>query len=402
MKLKNVLDNITECALLIVVFCLPFSKALIEVFSILAIFSWVLRQIVYREIKVSFNSFNLAVIFFMSMNFITVFWSINPEQTLEAFFSKTLEYLFLFFISCDVFKSKKNIKKLVSVILASAIFIGADGVFQYVSGRDFLRGYTLMKSGTLIRGCFFNSNCFAAWEVLLIPIIISLFVAQPFVGQKNRRTFFLAILSFGLLTYCLLLTDCRAAWLALMVAAFIVILYILTGARFKNKGITLTVLVFICCLVFVLIPDEVKDRFLSLGLLRSNKERLRIWKKAVFLLRETHFIGGGVNTFSLLRHKYNSVMEGTEYAHNSYLQMLVETGIAGLISFLTLLSVVYARIVKALQKERDMLLFGVAVGLSVFLFHALFDNHLYSVQLAVLFWMFLGIAYAMSVCIIEE
>ena len=88
------------------------------------------------------------------------------------------------------------------------------------------------------------------------------------------------------------------------------------------------------------------------------------------------------------------------YAHNGYLQMAAETGLAGLACFLWVLFVLFSQAIRSCKKIKDIyplaLLQGSIAGLSGFLVQSFFDNTLYTVQLSMLMWVLFGFMSALT------
>ena len=78
------------------------------------------------------------------------------------------------------------------------------------------------------------------------------------------------------------------------------------------------------------------------------------------------------------------------YAHNCYLQIWAETGIFSLLAFILFFSLILYKGIRAYRKNSNPFLLGLICGLFGFLVHCFFDIHLYSLQLAFLFWLMLG------------
>jgi putative inorganic carbon (HCO3(-)) transporter len=139
----------------------------------------------------------------------------------------------------------------------------------------------------------------------------------------------------------------------------------------------------------------------------SVKDRGVMWTNSLKLFYQHPVIGIGLNTFYV---NYAKVREDEykdkkgSYAHNCYLQMAVETGVLGLTAFLFLILTVIFKAVKYIVSSRYgeyyWLVFGLTAGIAAFLFHSAVDTNLYSLPLATLFW--LGMGVLMSAIKISE
>jgi O-antigen ligase len=114
------------------------------------------------------------------------------------------------------------------------------------------------------------------------------------------------------------------------------------------------------------------------------------------MFKENPFLGIGLGTF-MARLSECSPGIPVFYAHNCFLQILAESGVFSLVTFLVFVcSVIYIGIKKFLI-IRDPVLLGGICGIIGFLAHSFFDVHLYSLSLAVLFWFWIGMVSALSI-----
>jgi O-antigen ligase len=122
------------------------------------------------------------------------------------------------------------------------------------------------------------------------------------------------------------------------------------------------------------------------------------WK----MFRDRPFFGHGINTFMSIYEQYSSdvTFKGISYAHNCYLQILAETGIFSLLSFLWVIAVLFASSLKNIAKKNEGFIkvsqIGIMAGLLAYLIQSAVEVSLYALQLAILFYYFLGLAVSMQ------
>lgn len=125
----------------------------------------------------------------------------------------------------------------------------------------------------------------------------------------------------------------------------------------------------------------------------EDSDRVIYWNPAIRNIRQSPFIGTGVNTYSKVA-SLNPPGTGG-YPHNCYLQMTAEIGLLGLGAFLWVLFVLFVNSFKVIRKVRDPFLDAVMIGflcgLFGFLVHSFFDTNFYSVQLGNLMWVVMGV-----------
>ena len=209
-------------------------------------------------------------------------------------------------------------------------------------------------------------------------------------------------LALGILTFILLLliglTYSRGAWIGFLVGLIIIVAYKSFRSSKRARALLVLLIIVLAIGIFFLLPSAIKGRIESVGTIKgSGLVRLKLWQEALGIIKDFPLFGAGLNTYMAVSLRY-SIPGGGErmsYAHNSYLQMAAETGLAGLACFLWILVRFFRLEFRALLL-RDSPLWGYSLGLlagiSAFLIHSFFDNNLYSLQLATLFWFMLGLA----------
>ena len=125
-----------------------------------------------------------------------------------------------------------------------------------------------------------------------------------------------------------------------------------------------------------------------------------MWQAAVGMIKDRPVLGHGVNTFMAnYLHYWVGGEKQPRYAHNCYLQVAAETGLVGLASFLALLGLLFAqllRTVRHLQSNEQLMLVGLIGGLVAFVIQAGVDTNFYSLRQAALFWTLAGLALGVS------
>ena len=389
-------DKIIEMFLYILIFCLPFSKAIIEISATFIILAWIVKKIFnWRPVS---SYLNVPIVAYIIATLLSVVFSSNFTLSLKNFGSKTMEYIFLFLIVSEFACNKRRLKNIVIVMLASAAMIGIDCIFQYFFGFDFLRSRVL-EAGR-ITGSFQMPGDLAGYltPVLCLPL------ALCFLELKKWIKYFLRIESIVLLSL-VFVSLVRGAWIGFIAAVCFL-------GMLENRKILYVTVAFL--LIFAMVmphlieaPGNILERIKSIFVLSdpSSLDRKTIWQVAVRMIKEKPLFGQGLSTFmgnfARFGKDYYYLKHGIiPYAHNCYLQIAAETGIVGLASFLVLLGTFFVHTIKSLAKIKDRfyhaVLTGVSAGIIVTLVHSAVDTNLYSLQLSVLFWVMLGLNAALQ------
>jgi len=312
--------------------------------------------------------------------------------------------------------------------------MGLNGLNQYLSGKGFIHGLTLMKDYR-VRSSFKHANDFASYMLLFAPAVISGLLLQWYylgnIFKDNGKeansfinfnfwplkivTIFVSSLSFLTIGW----SYSRGAWLGLFTALAVMGLNI----RRAIPLLLLAVIVFIN--IFLPLMKEARDvSFLTDSVYQYEKGRRTLkegdlsaadfaklnlnslkqfggmgrsgfWKEASVIIHRYPVFGSGLNTYSQINQD-----RGGGYPHNCYLHMAAETGILGLMSFLWVLYIIFRDGIKYISivddKSLKFILIGFIAGLFGFLVHSFFDTNFYSVQLGASFWIVLGIVVALQ------
>lgn len=366
---------------------IPFYPALIVsifAFFILGIIMASLRN--SRDIPVGVK---MPFLFFLDIAMITaLFTTRHINISMGAFFFKTVEYIVIFFITADVVNKKERLVNVLIAITVSSLIVGLDGFYQLAARFDFLRRFPLY-AGKMTASFQFPNNL-GAFLITVIFIPLS-FIIQ---GAGRRSSRFILTALTVILVICLLFTRARGAWLGFVPGLFFVCFF--SGRRAFFAAIA------VLALVVLFSPPIIKHQILSLGMLATDisaDDRIAMWRTGWKMFMDSPLIGHGLGTFMNVfgkykPHSYSEIV----YAHNCYLQIVAEMGIAGLIMFLWFVASLIKETVVKLMTADDKFLkaafTGVGGGIIAYLTHSFVDTNLYSLPLAVLFWMMAGLAAA--------
>ena len=414
------------CAL---IFFLPISIALVESFAGGVIFFYVVKKIASRDFK-PHGSFLSAAMFANILVVLTsLFFSKFFVFSLFSFFAKFLEGCFLYYSFVECFERKRHFQFFMGALAASAVLICTSGLSQYLFHYEFVRGMPL--DNERISSTFRNANDFGAYLIPMVTLTVAFLFHYVFSGGlRLGYKVVLGVLAV-LPMVCLGMTYSRSSWLgffgAIVLAGFVcrrlvqsVFLCVLFLAVFlplmalqrnvsfisdDSKGDKARVQEIINSeqaghkdtgSVWTKIVNDCRARAQLFTQQFCGMGRAGFWREAAHIIRKFPFFGTGLNTYSKIAPGYKLSWGG--YPHNCYLQMAAEIGMIGLVSFFMLMGVLFVRAVKAIVPMRDAFLKSIAAGACAGLFGFLvqsgLDTTLYSVQLANLMWIIMGLIVA--------
>ena len=383
-KWLNSVSRVLEYSLYGLVFFIPISNFLIEVFFTIAITVFTIKKILEKDYKFLLNKTH----FFLALFFIFSALSlINSGPYLDKGFktlvSKWQEYFLLFVICADTLKDFRIRRNCFFILAGISFFVGVDTFFQRFLGLEYFRQREMVEiTGGLagVTGPFNHYNDLGAYLVIMLSFTFAQFMV---VREKIKKVSFCALTV--ILAAGLLMTFSRGAWLGAGIAFILMMLFL---RKFK------ILMAFICIILLILlvVPD-VRERFLFSFQKGGDATRFILWRGAWSMIEERPFFGKGLGTFIIYLPEYTS-KKFVQYAHNSFLQIWAETGIFSLLSFLGFLYLILSKAIRLARKSTDPIFLGALCGVCGFLLHSFFDSQLYSLQLSILFWMIIGLLYA--------
>ncbi len=286
--------------------------------------------------------FRHFLVFFLSL-FLSLIFSYDKVFSLFHILMFFDSYIIYRFILNNLEEDKNNnIKTFIFaylIFLIFNIFIGLiQLVFGYVPfmGKEFMEihGFEIKR----IRGVFVHGNSFGGILALTIPCFLSFYFSKSFKNSSIRIKivyfFFLFILFFTLF-----FTYSRNS----LISCIVGILSFLLIYFWKIKKINLFLKYFLLLSTFLLFFiflskftfEKVYERILSIFRIQEDisfQIRLYYWKNSLRTFLKYPFFGIGISQFIYMPYAFFVIIP-----HNLYIQLLLETGIFGFLSFIFLI-----------------------------------------------------------------
>ncbi|MEK7181689.1 MAG: O-antigen ligase family protein [Patescibacteria group bacterium] len=270
------------------------------------------------------------------------------------------------------------------------LFSGAsfgDAVANYPSLLVNISGVTVMR----LSAFFPDPHMCSFYLGMAVPFGLLLFCEK----QGRKRFVYGALALFIFIAD--LLTFSRGGYIGL-VSGGIAFLF-LQPNRIRKSFSPLLIGIFLPALLIGIILSPVGERLWSSASLKdgSNVERLRLWQEASVSIRENPILGTGIGNYSLSVKPTTTYREPI-YVHNLFLDIAVEIGVFGALSFFALLFLALIRSYTAFMKAGSLEQGVVFVSLMIFLGHSLFETPLFSVHIlpVLLFLLALSLSYRSS------
>ncbi|MFA5167957.1 MAG: O-antigen ligase family protein [Candidatus Omnitrophota bacterium] len=335
---------------------------LLLIFSIL----WIMLKGLSLE---KLRPIRYPLVFFTVFLFLAMAFPIGQSQDLEDI-SKYAVGLILFILIAPL--SEKEKERLAPEIVLTALLISFLAIFQYFFGFQLLLNYVreTRLADSFVLEKIAERRVFFPFPT---PAILGGYLAMilPLTLSPKKKILFLLPLALALL-----LTKSLGAFLSLAIV-FTAFFLMCAHSRLK-KGLALLALGMILGCLFAVRADNPKQHLLPIF---SMVSRFNYWKDTWEIIRTHPLTGVGFGNFDLA---------GSRYAHNSFLQLWAETGIAPIVSFLWLIATILKN---SWRPSERRLTTGLVAGVCVFLVHNLMDFSFFLPAVSSIWWIMLGLLY---------
>ena len=297
-----------------------------------------------------------------------------------------LSYAAAFALPLWLVREPGQLRRWLRLLLLASLLPAGWALADVALGRD-PQGDGLFR----VQGSFNHPNILAFYLLLMLTVILYLqrgALAPPAAPRWRRRLLWCYAL---LLAALLALTKTRSAW------AGAVLIFGLYGLLAERR-----MLCFLLLAPAALLLDEgLRERLLDVaggaydpdGNLNSYAWRVLMWQSALGWMEGWHWLlGYGLESFHLYSPQFFP-LEGRDNwdPHNSYVHVLFEMGLAGLLAYLWLFWRLLRRLAAGPGWRRRVIL---CASVLAYLLMAYSDNMLYYLSYNWYFWFFIGCALA--------
>jgi putative inorganic carbon (HCO3(-)) transporter len=266
--------------------------------------------------------------------------------------------LLLFVVAASI-QEKRQMRVILWLMFAATFALNRD-FWDTVGGRDYSSfSYELRDEGGM---GYAGVNGLAAFEAQACMLLLAL---SAFERRLGHRVAYWLLAGFSAL--CLMYSLSRGGYLAFLVGCLFLGLV-------KQRKLLLLLAVFLATWAS-LVPPAVQQRVFmtydnhSRELDHSSETRVNLWEEAMQIYDTNPLIGAGFDTYA-----YTSHYHGYKDTHNLFVKVLVETGVAGLLLFLWLLTKTFAAGNNLFRQAQDPFLASIGLGLSAWVTCVLVAN----------------------------
>ena len=314
----------------------------------------------YQQNSFSVSYLNIGFVILFLAELVNTLFSVYFLNSLSSL-TRLLVVLFLYFLYAIItrqFKIKTLFSALFfvfsSILVAASVLsffqykskLNAFGFFEFNNFKHLYVPLALLKSYTF-------TNIWASALLLFIPLNLIFLL-----NQKSKFVKIIIALSLFLNVFSLIITFSRGVYLSLF--SFVFLFNILAVFQVKFKQLVLYNAIFLIVLLAAVFL--VKDSFLTTvsfsktaSQQRSTSGRMVLWKHALKMATDKPLFGYGQKNYRLARKNNPISGEDQQFydkTNNTYIQLLIERGIFGFVSYLLFFTIIVLLIIKNLRNKQ--------------------------------------------------
>lgn len=319
-----------------------------------------IKTIINKNISLNFKYTSLYLAIFVLSVLLAQIFSIFPGLSLR-FLVFHLTCLIFVFVLVNSITSREQLTTVIESILMGVAFVGLYAIFQRIKGVPVNAAQTDLSLNAGMPGRVYstmeNPNNLAEILIMLIPFYVAVFLSS--------RTFIKKFIIFGMALpplAALALTYSRSSWIGFAVAFLVFV--ILTNWRLVPLFILAGVA------MIPVLPQTVYNRILTIFDTRDSSVgyRFLIYKTIGPMIEDYWFTGVGLGSDTFMKVVQNYPLHTKvipPHTHNLFIQVWIETGLIGILSFLGFIVSTIKKGVKRIALENDKCVkYNIIAGIS--------------------------------------
>ena len=378
----------------------PWSIFVVESGALLLTLLWLAKQWLDGQISLLWNPLFLPMSGYGALIALQIIFRVSayPHDSIsEALLF--CAYAMLCFLATQTMIRSSQARKIATMLAIYGFTIAVFALLQGISPNGKLYWVRQPRMGGWIYGSYVNHNHYAGLMELLVPIPLVISLSR-LAHEKERIA---AGVAAAIMAGTIFLSGSRGGMLAIFVE-FVVLATILLRAK-KGMKIAIAATSFVIVLISLLTwlgGKELTNRVSSISTEArtelSGGMRLSIDRDTFRMFREHPLFGWGLGTFPVVYPQFRTFYTNffVNEAHNDYLQLLSEMGLAGIAVMGWFLVVLFQRVRRKIgdwtSDVSGAVTLACALGVVGILVHSLLDFNLQIPANAALFYTYCSVA----------
>jgi len=385
-------------------------------FGLMIFFLFLQMKIPFLDKRIWRNPIVICVLVYLFWLIITSITSTDPIVSFKSILARLWFIIPLLIFGTHFFKKHEN-----RVVFLWLFIVSCSLVVCFTLIHHSIYGFGEEEGHWVMWPFFKDHTIYGATVALCLPISLAL------LNQKGSPALSKAVLILlnSILITGLIFSYTRAAWLSVFCAGIIGLL-VYFRVNFKlllGLGLALGFVIYAQWDNIQLVmaknkhehtTEAFEEKIQSAANVTtdaSNLERINRWDCAYQMFKKRPVLGFGPGTYAFeyapFQDPENLTIISTNFgdmgnAHSEYLSALSESGIIGLLLFISIVASIFTCAIKLYYKtpshENDikLLIMGIIISLSTYFIHAFLNNYLDTDKAAVPIWAMCAMIIAMS------
>ena len=310
--------------------------------------------------------FKIFILFYFYIVLVSIF-SDNLKLSLETSIFYIRFGIFALAI-CYILENNNSIIGSIKIIFVSLyLILFFDTIYQLIVGKNII-GLIYINPGNFRLTSFFGKNeVLGSYIARFYPFVLSIIFLDAYKNKKKINKFLIFFIT--IISICtVIMSGERTALFLIVISCLLLALSIISLRKYFALGMIVASIFFLLLISF---DQRIKERMVNSvkSQLGFNTERIVVFSKiyeshykiAYNMFKEKPLFGHGVKMFrDYCARPQNFVSEAacTTHPHNTYMQLLAETGLVGfalvLFIFLTLLNFLFKNFLNVTFKNNQI------------------------------------------------
>lgn len=296
-----------------------------KVSAILLLITLFVKLKIEKQLKFSFTTVDKSLLSFLFVTFLSMIFSIWISKAWETWY-RFFTVIIVYFMIIYSIETKKQLEYFIIFIIFTSVFHAGTSILNYYNGvYEYRMG---IKRAIGMDQSYSNPNSLAATLSYTLP-----FLYYTFNTYKNPFYKIITVTFSVLLLWCIILTGSRTGM------AGVIFISIILMWHSKNKIINFSILMLLGLMLWVIMPSQYQQRFLSTtdissdtGAAESAHGRIDGLVNGFLLMIDRPLLGFGIGCFGTA----NGMLYGRSWyqAHSLPGQIMGELGLIGVIAFI--------------------------------------------------------------------
>lgn len=374
----------------------PWSVAGAQTMVVIGLLAWLAKMLLSGKVDLARTPLNLPILLFAATLVIAVILSPFRMHSLSALKEEWL--LLIFFLVVNNVKQEAEVEKLLTILVTMSASVGLYAIWQHYSGMDLYRNELLEpRGGVFISLGFFSHHLTLGGYLMLVFLLAAVLAFHARRAGVRRIIDICAPIVLGL---SLVFSYARSAWLG--AAAGVLAFGLLRGGKFI---LLLMAGVVVLALLIYAIEPTTWDRLTEMNLSKDRPEstRIRLWQTSIRMIKDSPVWGVGLGGWGVLFHEYKveGVYDATCHPHNDFLNVAVNTGLIGLLAYVSIWIIFLYSTIKSMAINKDnrfarSVQMGAVAAMVAFLFAGLLQCYYTDAEVNMLLLFILGLTTVLN------